>query len=386
MDRRLYFTLFLTITAIAVGASIILPLLPVYAQGMGAAGFQLGMIFSGFSFARTLFLPLVGLWSDQMGRRRLMLAGLIVHILVALGFGVASSVTQLVLLRILQGVGAATVIPIARAFAGDMTKPGEEGRLMGHFNMAFFGGLAIGPWIGGLLNDLVNIRTAFFTMAALSLFGYLLCVLNLPRGRTGLADAPPRPVSYWAMFQDPMLAAMFLFRFGSIIGLGMNWTFLPLYGHQELGLSATRIGFLVSVTVIMTTLLQPLFGRWSDRFNRVRMTFWGGALGSTALLFIPFCQSFGQLLLLNLVVGTAIGLYMPPLMALAVDAGRRTGFMTRVMSLMELAFSVGMVVGPLLAGLLSDHVGLGPTFQSAGSVGLAASFLFLFMTRKIPTP
>ena len=69
VNKRQYFTLFLTIGATALGASLVLPLLPVYAQEMGATGFELCLVFSSFALARSFILPLVGVWSDQYGRR-----------------------------------------------------------------------------------------------------------------------------------------------------------------------------------------------------------------------------------------------------------------------------------------------------------------------------
>jgi DHA1 family multidrug resistance protein-like MFS transporter len=382
MERRLYSSLFVTIMATALGASIVVPLLPVYAQGMGATGFQLGLIFASFALARSFLLPVVGQLADTWGRRRFMLAGLLVYTLISIGFQQSTQVWHLVVCRLIQGAAAAATIPVARAYVGDMTAPGEEGRVMGHFNMAFFGGLALGPWFGGFLKDLYGISTSFYSMGLLSLFGLVLSVMSLPK-HDGQGPVSTRPrMSYLNMMKHPGLRAMFLFRFGSIIGTGVNWTFLPLFGNNELGLSATRIGILVSVTVVMTTLLQPWFGRMADRVNRPWMTFAGGVMASACLMAVPMCNTFNQLLVLNLVIGTAFGLYMPPLMAMAVDVGRETGYMTRVMSLLEMAFSMGMVVGPLLAGLIKELVGLRAIFLVGGGVGVLTCLIFIITARQ----
>jgi MFS family permease len=381
MDRRVYISLFLTIMATALGASMVLPLLPVYAQSLGAGGFELGLIFSAFALARLFTLPMVGGLAEVWGRRRFMLLGLFCYSLVAVGFAAADSVSVIVLCRLLQGAAAAMVIPVARAYAGDLSRPGEEGRLMGHFNMAFFGGLACGPWLGGFFKDFWGIQAAFYAMSVLALAGLALSFKYLPRASRPLNLDAGAKDSYFAMLRQPELAAMFLFRFGSIIGLGVNWTFLPLYGHH-LHLSASRIGVLISVTVVMTTLLQPYFGRMADRVDRPRMAFWGGFLASLGLLAIPFCGSFLQILVVNLLLGSAMGMYMPPLMAMAVDAGRRAGFMTRVMSLLEMAFSCGMIVGPLLAGLVKEVFGLQAIFWTGGSIGAASCFLFLWIMQR----
>ncbi|MDY6851449.1 MAG: MFS transporter, partial [Thermodesulfobacteriota bacterium] len=111
MDSRVYFTLFVTILAVALGASMVIPLLPVYAQDLGATGFELGLIFSGFALARSILLPLVGSLADRWGRRGFIMAGLLIYSGVAIGFDHSQSVTLLILCRLTQGVGAAMVIP-----------------------------------------------------------------------------------------------------------------------------------------------------------------------------------------------------------------------------------------------------------------------------------
>ncbi len=374
MNRKLFISLMLTMAATALGASIVVPLLPVYASQMGATGHQLGLVFSGFALARSLLLPLIGLLADRHGRRIVMLLGLLIFSLIAVAFVFAQSVTQLIVCRVIQGIGAAMVIPIARAYGGDLSPPGREGRTMGQFNMAFFAGLACGPWIGGYIKDFFGMRFAFYSMGGLALVGFVLALLTLPRTESTETSKPRGPrLGYLAILRKPPVRAMFLFRAGSIIGLGMNWAFLPLYGHSELRLSGGRIGILVSLTVLMATLLQPFFGRRADRSSRAWMTFHGGLWASAFLLLVPFCDTFWQLFLLNLLIGAAIGLYMPPLMAMAVDIGHRHDVMNRVMTLLEMAFSFGMVLGPIMAGLVMEAYGLRTIFWFGGGVGILAS-------------
>lgn len=374
MYRRMYISLLITMSATALGASIVVPLLPVYASEMGARGGELGLIFSAFALARSILLPVVGNLADKHGRRVFLLSGLLIYSMTAVAFAFAHSVRHLIFTRFVQGGGAAMVIPIVRAYAGDLSPPGGEGRTMGHFNMAFFAGLACGPWIGGYIKDLLGIQAAFYSMGALALLGFGLSAATLPSSNSATTAKPAaKAASYVSMLRASSVGAMFLFRFGSIIGLGMNWAFLPLYGHQVVGLSSGRIGILVSLTVLMTTLLQPLFGRMADRSSRAWMTFHGGLWASLFLLAVPLCTSFWHLFAINMLIGSAIGLYMPPLMAMAVDFGRRQDIMGRIMTLLEMAFSFGMVLGPVMAGFLMDSFGLKTIFWAGGGVGILVS-------------
>ncbi|MEW5724434.1 MAG: MFS transporter [Thermodesulfobacteriota bacterium] len=380
MNRRVYLSLFVTIMATALGASLVVPLLPVYAQELGAGGLELGLIFSAFAFARTVFLPLVGRLADTWGRRNFMLWGLFSYTVVSFGFSFSRQAVHLVLCRLFQGAGAAMVIPLARAYVGEMAPPGEEGRVMGHFNMAFFAGLSLGPWLGGVLKDILGIDFAFYAMGGLALFGLVLAWANLPHSRRVAPEMETRPRgSYAGLLRHRGLLALLIFRFGIIIGLGMNWTFMPLFSDNLLHLSAGQIGILISLNVVMTTLLQPWFGRWSDRVSRSGLTAIGGVMASLSLMGVPFCGSFWQLFGVNLAAGVASGVYMPPLMAMAVRFGRETGGMTQVMSLLEMSFSLGMVIGPIMAGLINQSYGLRPIFWAGGGLGLLATLAFFYL-------
>ncbi|MBU2547438.1 MAG: MFS transporter [Proteobacteria bacterium] len=383
MDRRLYISLFLTTLAVALGLSLVAPLLPIFAEDLGATGIEIGLIFSSFSLARSVLLPIVGQVADSWGRRTFLLGGLIVYLVASMLYVFADSVASLVICRLSQGVAGAMVVPVARSYVADMIPPGREGRLMGHFNMAFFSGLAIGPWLGGFLKDWYGMNAAFLTMAGLVFAGLVITWTNVPRVWTPSADSGAHePMSYMDMLRHPSLMGLFVFRFGTIIGIGMNWSFMPLYGHDVLRLSASAVGLLISLNVVMTTLLQPLFGRLADRWDRSWMTFWGGLLASVCLLGLPYCHDFWSLFVVNLFLGVFVGMYMPPLMALSVDAARETGFMTRVMSLLELAFSVGMVVGPVLAGLIEETLDIGWVFRGGGLIGLATCVIFMVIQRR----
>lgn len=372
MDGKLYFTLFVTTLSVALGLSLVAPLLPVYAQQLGAGGLGIGLIFASFSLARSIMLPVVGNLAEKWGRRFFILTGLVIFTVVTFLYDQAESVTALVFCRLSQGVAGAMVVPVARAYVGDMAPKGEEGRLMGHFNIAFFGGLTIGPWLGGFLNDWLGIRSAFYTMGVFAFFGLILAFIKVPKVK-GESVRSDNTVSYIKLVRLTNLWTLFLFRFGVSVGVGMNWAFMPIFSNDVLCISSSLIGLLISLNVIMTTVFQPLFGRMADEVNRRYMASLGGGVASICLIMVPFCNTFTQLFIVNLIMGVAIGVYNPPMMAIAVDAGRNAGHMTKVMSLLEMSFSVGMVTGPLIAGIIKNTMGLNSLFMTGGLTGIAVS-------------
>jgi MFS transporter, DHA1 family, multidrug resistance protein len=136
---KIFLVLFLAIFLASLGNGLVVPLLPVYAHDMGASSFLIGMIFGVFSLSRMFMLPLVGQLSDSVGRKPFITCGLLIYFSVSILFIFADSVLLLLLVRFIQGGASAMILPIAQAYAGDMTPPEQEGRIMGFIQLAIYG-------------------------------------------------------------------------------------------------------------------------------------------------------------------------------------------------------------------------------------------------------
>jgi MFS transporter, DHA1 family, multidrug resistance protein len=172
MIKKTFPVLGLSIFASMLGVGIVAPLLPLYAEKMGATGLWIGMIFAGFSISRAIVMPIAGRFSDRSGRKVFLSVGLLTYAVISLGYIWADDPFQLMLVRLIQGVAAGLVIPIAQAYVGDMSPQGEEGRWQGYFNAAFFSGFGFGPLMGGALTDHFGMNVAFYAMGALNLLGF----------------------------------------------------------------------------------------------------------------------------------------------------------------------------------------------------------------------
>ena len=140
------------------GQSLIAPFLSVYANHLGASGFLAGCIFGVFSLACILFMPVFGRLSDRCGRKPLITTGLLLYPLVALALKGFPHIHSLLLIRFLQGIAAAMILPIVLAYAGDIAPEGCEGRTRGKLNAVLAMGLSSGRVIGGILKDAIGTR------------------------------------------------------------------------------------------------------------------------------------------------------------------------------------------------------------------------------------
>jgi len=348
---------------------------------MGAAGIYIGLIFGAFSISRTFFLPYFGRLSDRKGRKPFIVVGLMAYTLVSAAFVLTTSVLQLVIIRFLQGIASAMIMPVVQAYVGDITPPGREGFMMGLFNMSLFLGLGLGPVVGGLINDHWSLRATFVCMGVLSLIGFVLCLWLLPPRREEAVVLRRRPPVGWRVIvSDRTVAGLFIFRLAYTAGIGVIWGFLPVLADTELHLSSARIGVLVMLGVLVSGVVQLPMGKLADKVSRTAMVVVGGLLAGTAMLLYQHAYSYEYLFVVSVLFGIGGGTAMPALMAMAVTKGQQTAAMGSIISLLTMAHSIGMFVGSVGAGLLMDWFQLRYAFLVGAILMACGTVLFMMFT------
>ncbi len=379
MIKKVFPILALGMFSSTLGVGIVSPLLPLYARDMGATGIWLGIIFAGFAISRAIVMPIIGRLSDRSGRKLFLCIGLLAYSIISLGYIWANNAPQLALVRLIQGAAAGMIIPIALAYVGDLSPEGEEGKWMGYAHAAFFAGFGLGPLMGGVLTEHFGMATTFFSMGGLNLLAFLITLFFLPEiGRRKMATSP-RP-SFKEMSASRMVKGIFSFRLTESIGRGGIMTFLPIFAVM-LGLSITLIGIVVAASILTVTILSPLGGMFADRFNRRALIVVGKVIFIISMVVIPMTNSFEQLLAVLLVQGLGGAIAMPAASALTVEEGRKFG-MGSTMAIFSMAMSIGMVIGPLLGGVLADFGNINSVFYFAAGMGLAGIGLFIWFTRN----
>ncbi len=380
MRKRVFNILFIATFAVMLGLGIIGPLLPIYATKLGATGIWLGMIFSGFSLSRFIFMPIIGKISDRKGRKSFITVGLFSFTVISILYVFANNAPTLVLIRMLHGFFSAMVIPIAMAYVGETAEEGHEGRAMGTFNIAMFLGMGSGPLLGGILNDLFGLNSVFFAMAALTSIAFLITFFFLPHSKH-LEIRKTDPVPMRQIIKSDIMKALMIFRAINALSRGMIMSFFPLIASHN-SLSTTQIGILISANVFLTAVLQRAFGHLADHHNKIVLILIGSVITAIALGIIPLAHGFAGLFVLGISIGLAGAISMPAATAVNVIIGQRMGGMGAVMGLFNSAMSIGMIVGPLLSGIFMQFWGLNWVFYIAGGISLVASFVFLLLVRK----
>ncbi|MCK5554489.1 MAG: MFS transporter [Deltaproteobacteria bacterium] len=373
MKRRVFVVLFFSIFASMLGNGIIVPLLPIYAEGLGASGFWIGVIFSGFAISRSIFMPIVGRWSDKRGRKVFIATGLFIYAIISLGYILSDSVADLVTVRAIQGFSAAMIIPIAFAYIGEISPKDKEGSYLGLFSISLFAGFGLGPLLGGILHDQFGLDADFYAMGGLCWLAFFLVLLLLPELHLYRKFEHPR--SYIEIIRSPVTKGLLFFRFSTAFTRGLLITFLPLFAHSSLGLTSSQTGIILSSNILLTSLLQAPFGHMADRFTRRGLVFWGSFWFSLGVALIPHMRSLAQIFVLNILLGAVGALPFPAANALVVEEGRKYG-MGALMAIFNLSMSLGFAAGPILGGIISDLGRQALIFYVGGLVGAVGALAF----------
>jgi MFS transporter, DHA1 family, multidrug resistance protein len=384
-DRRVFCTLFFALFTTITGVGIVVPLLPVYAHDLGARGLYIALIFSAFSLSRTCFLPLFGKASDKKGRKPFIIIGLLAYTFISLAFILSENVETLIVIRFVQGIASAMIMPVTQAYVGDITPAGSEGFSMGVFNISVFLGLSIGPLAGGFINDHYSLNAAFACMGFFAFIAFALALIFLPPIEHERKRSQERVPATWnILLRDRNITGLIFFRFAYTACIGIIWSFLPVFAESEFSLTSSSIGILVMLGVFISGLLQTPMGYLSDRFNRKTMGVLGGLLTCYATLSLGWAEGFHDMFLANVLFGLGGGISMPAVTALAVAEGNKTDSMGSVMGLFTMGHSLGMLVGSMAAGLMMDLFNLRQAFFLGSITMFLGVIVFLVQLRSAP--
>ncbi len=355
------FVLCISVGVAMIGLGIVWPLVPVYAVELGAGGFLVGIIIASFNVSKTIFSPFSGWLSDRWGRKNFIVVGLGAYGIISFFYLLPSQAETLVIVRFFHGMASVLVVPIAMALTADIAPRGKLGKYMGTLNMAIMLGLGIGPVLGGTIRDHFGMDAAFYAMGGLAFFAGILAMIRIPSDRKPHMDGKKKAgLPMTQIIRHPVILGISLMRFFAASGQGAVYTFLPILAI-EMGLSSSRVGVLLGANIFLIAFLQRASGNLADRMNPKHLVIGGTFASGLAVLGMPFVEGFAYILLLNILMGMANGMALPGGLVMTGHLGRKLG-MASVMSINDASWSLGMIVSPVLSGIILDLFGLAHVF------------------------
>ncbi len=380
----LYISIFVTV----LGFSLVAPIFPKYATDLGASYTLLGVIISAYGGIQLITQVPIGRLSDRLGRKPFLLMGLMTFALMPPLYIYATNAYFLIPIRLIGGAGASAVWPIAMALIIEQVEPSSRGKAMGWYNAAFYSALAIGPAMGGALYDLFGLAGPFYFWAGLGVISLILVfvLVKEPEKKEAVPDAEielPKENLVLPRYGITFIACCGVVMWTGVVG-GFNITMLPTYA-SEIGLTTAQIGLLYLAYAGCMATANIYFGRQADRGRRKAMIIAGCAFGAISFALLPEASGLYSAMAILAILGSGAGMSNPSAAALIADT-TCTSRRGETFGIFNTSRMMGVVIGPLIAGLTADMYGINGTIESFVAVALTITLATVLIREPAASP
>ncbi|WP_119674434.1 MFS transporter [Deinococcus sp. RM] len=389
--------LFLTIFIAMLGLSVLFPIIAPLGRELGLTETQTGWFSTGYSLMQFIFSPIWGNRSERVGRKPILLMGL-VGFSISFGlFGVLAQAgldgalggtllfTLLVASRVIGGMLSSATLPTAQAMMADLSSKEDRAASLGLIGAAFGLGVVFGPAIGAALSGISLTAPVFFS-AALGLVTALVAWRTLPETRVSGAKVAAKGSRRALLSQPTVLLLLAVSALSTLASVGMEQT-IGFYVQDTLRLTpegaARTVGIMLTIFGFVAALVQggairPL----AKKLPTTPLVSAGLLIMGVGMLLVPAGQSFWPITLALAVVGIGSAILSPSLSAgLSLSAGE--DLQGTVAGLNSSALALGRMAGPLISTGLYQTVSHAAPYVLSGSVLLALLAIMLLVRPKV---
>ncbi|MDD2473784.1 MAG: MFS transporter [Methanoculleus sp.] len=392
-DRRTVYSLFL-VGFFAIFSTTISknPVLPLFSQALGAGDVVIGLVSAVSPLAGILFSFPVGVLSDHLGKRRLLLVAGTVFLSAPLLYLFIADPLWLIPVRFFHGLATAILGPVIAAMIA-VRFPETKGEVLGQYSSATLIGRTLAPLVGGAILSffvfypgLVPYRMVYLAAAIAAVPVVVLILLYREETPVSLAFLPFSTFrrSFVVFFTNRRLRATALVDMATYFAFGAFETFLPLVLLSR-GMDAYQTGVLFAAQTLIIAVTKPSFGRISDRIDK-RVQIAGGlfVLGCSVAA-IPVASTFPAFLLVSLLLALGMSLSTVATGAYVADVAEKEQ-MGASMGALSSIMDIGHSAGPLVTGVVIAAGGFGPGFFMSFLIAVAVCGFFVLSVRESGEP
>jgi MFS transporter, ACDE family, multidrug resistance protein len=373
-----------SITLISVmGVSSITPILPEVGRVFGVSPQGAGWLVAAFTLPGVILTPCFGLLSDRYGRKRILVPSILVFAIAGHACAYVDSFSQLVILRVIQGAGVASLSAINITLIGDMYEGHERASVTG-YNSGFISTAAAAyPAVGGAL-ALIGWRYPFvLPLIGLPIALAIMLWLKNPEPRMSDSFATYMRKLWRSLLQRGTAAMLFSSLVAFVLLYGPLVTFMPFLLEDKFNASSVDIGWVMASCAVGSAVASVFTGRLIRRFRGrhiLIVTFFLMAL-STAM--IPFVGSIWAVAAAVALLGANHGIGISVVQVRLAETGepQQRG---ALMALNATMFRTGQTVGPLVMGALLALGGMEAVYLGGGAVGMLAVLVLVVSMRSTP--
>lgn len=372
MKRSPLVSIFLIVLIDILGFTIILPLLPFYAEHLGATPLIVGWLLASFGICQLIAGPVLGQISDRVGRKPVLLLSQVGTLIGFLVLAFSTSLLPIFISRIIDGLTAGN-ISVAQAYISDVTEPEKRAKSFGLIGIAFGFGFLVGPALSGLLAHF-GPQYPIFAAAGLSAASIVTTAFLLPSVKEEAslaAHATPsdetasknNPLDWkrtLGLFKEPGLGILLWQFFAFINAFGIFFSGFALfaerrYTHNAVAFGAAEVGYVFAYVGLLGMIIQGvLIGPLVKRFGESRLVRTGFILMAVGFAYLGSTFDLLHLLIAVSIAFSGMSILRPSLTSLITQkAGRhRQGI---ALGLTQSFMSLSQVLTPFVSGLLIQH-------------------------------
>jgi len=363
MQKSRLTTIFLVVLVDMLGFSLILPLLPYYAETFGATPTIVGLLVASHAAAQMIGAPILGRLSDRFGRRPVLLVSIFGTLIGFILLGVGGSLLVLFISRVLDGITGGN-ITVAQAYITDVTDEKNRAKGLGMIGAAFGLGFILGPAAGGLLST-YGFAVPSFAAAGLALINLISVFFFLPESLTAEKRAAlttrPRAAfslsSLSAALRRPRVGPLLHVRFFFGLAFAIFQSVFALYAQYRLNLDVRSTSFILTYVGVLSVIVQGFgVGRLTTRFSDRRLIM--GSVSIMAVSLLGWALTPNVPVLLLVLIPTAVsGGILNTVLSSALTKAVYPEEIGGTLGLAASVESVTRVLAPTAGGLLLERAG-----------------------------
>jgi MFS family permease len=359
------------------------PVLPLFSQALGASDAVIGLIAAVSPLAGILFSFPVGVLSDHVGRRRLLIASGLVFLIAPLLYLFITDPFWLIPVRFFHGTATAILGPVISAIIAERF-PEKKGEMLGQYSSATLIGRTLAPLAGGAIISFFILYPGLipykmvYVAAAMAAVPVALLTLTYSEDTPGSLTILPFSLlkrSFVTFFSHRRMRATAMVDMATYFAFGAVETFLPLVLFSQ-GVGAYQTGILFAVQVVIIAVTKPIFGRIADRVDKRGQIVAGLLLLGCFVAVIPFASSFGMLLSVSSLLGIGMSLSTVATSAYVADMAREEE-MGASMGALSSVMDIGHAAGPLVTGVIITMSGFVQGFFASFLIAAVVCVVFV---------
>jgi MFS family permease len=363
------------------------PVLPLFSQALGADDAVIGLIAAVSPLAGILFSFPVGVLSDHIGRRRLLITSGIVFLSAPFLYLLITNPVWLIPVRFFHGTATAILGPVISAIIAERFFE-NKGAMLGQYSSATLIGRTAAPLMGGIIISyfafypgLIQYRMVYVVAAIAAVPVFIMTLmyrenLSVPLALPGFIQFRE---SFVTFFSYPRLRATALVEMATYFAFGAFETFLPLLLASQ-SISAYQTGFIFAIQVLIIAGTKPYFGKLADRFDKRVQIAAGLIIVGFSVGSLPLVSSFAMFLLVSALLGLGMSLSTVATSAYVADIARKEQIGASMGALSSI-MDIGHSAGPLVTGIIITTVNYAIGFLASFLLAIVITVVFIIEVR-----